>query len=49
VGGDRGSTGRIQDRLARDLIARRIMEATMTQGERDPERLKIYALEEFEP
>lgn len=34
--------------LARDLIARRIMEATMTQSERDPERLKAYAMEGFD-
>ena len=35
--------------LARNVLARRIMEAAMEKGERDPERLKAYALEGFKP
>jgi hypothetical protein len=35
--------------LARDLLAKRIIEAIQEHGERDPDRLKAYALEGFEP
>jgi hypothetical protein len=33
----------------RDLLAKRITEAAMENGERDPERLKAYALDGFVP
>jgi hypothetical protein len=33
--------------LAHDLLAKRIMQAALEQGERDPVRLKAYALEGF--
>lgn len=32
---------------ARDLLAKRIMQAALEQGERDPARLKAHALEGF--
>jgi hypothetical protein len=35
--------------VARDLLAKRIIKAAMENGERDPERLKAYALEGFAP
>ena len=35
--------------LVRNLLAKRIMECALEQGERDPERLKAYALEGFKP
>jgi hypothetical protein len=35
--------------VARDLLAKRIIEAAMENGERSPERLKAYALEGFTP
>jgi hypothetical protein len=35
--------------LARDVIARRIIEAIQKQDERDPEQLKSYALDGFNP
>lgn len=35
--------------LARNLLARRIIEAAMENGQRDPERLKAYALQGFNP
>ena len=35
--------------LARNLLAKRIMECALEHGERDPERLKAYALEGFTP
>ena len=35
--------------LARNVLARRIIEAAMENGERDPERLKAYALKGFNP
>jgi hypothetical protein len=35
--------------LARDLLAKLIIEAAVEQAERDPEKLKAYALEGFEP
>ena len=34
---------------ARDLLARRIVEAALENDERDPERLKSYALKGFDP
>ena len=33
--------------VARDLLAKRIVQAALANGERDPERLKDYALEGF--
>jgi hypothetical protein len=33
---------------ARDLLAKRIVAAAREDGERDPERLKAYALQAFE-
>lgn len=33
--------------LARDVLARRIIEGIQSQDERDPERLKVYALAGF--
>jgi hypothetical protein len=35
--------------LAQNLLARRILEGIQKHGERDPERLKAYALERFDP
>lgn len=35
--------------MARDLLAKRIIEAALENGERDPERLKDYALDGFSP
>ena len=37
----------IDEQMARDLIARRIVAAAHEHGERDPKRLKDYALEGF--
>jgi hypothetical protein len=42
------ATGGYDMQLARYLLAKRIVEAAM-EGERDPERLKAYALEGFKP
>ena len=33
--------------LARDLLAKRIMECALEHGERDPEKMKICALDGF--
>jgi hypothetical protein len=38
----------IDEQMARDLIARRIVAAAHEHGERDPDRLVRYALEAFE-
>jgi hypothetical protein len=35
--------------LTRDLLAKRIIKAALEDGERDPRRLKAYALEAFRP
>jgi hypothetical protein len=35
--------------LARDLIAKRVVTGITTTGDRDPEKLKAYALEGFNP
>jgi hypothetical protein len=35
--------------LARDLLSKRIIKAALENGERDPDRLKSYALEVFNP
>ncbi|HUE72753.1 MAG TPA: hypothetical protein VMP01_17840 [Pirellulaceae bacterium] len=35
--------------LARDLLAKLIIEAAVEQGEREPEKLKAYALDGFNP
>lgn len=37
----------LDEQTARDMIARRIMDHAVDTGERDPERLKAYALEGF--
>jgi hypothetical protein len=34
--------------LARDLLSKRIIKAALENDERDPERLKAYALEGFD-
>ena len=39
--------GSIDEQQARDVIAKRIVTAAQEIGERDPERLKAYALEGF--
>jgi hypothetical protein len=38
----------VDEQTARNLIARRIMDA-VESGENDPDRLKSYALQVFEP
>jgi hypothetical protein len=40
--------GSVDEQQARDLIAKRIVEAARDQGERDPQRLKQHALKGFE-
>jgi hypothetical protein len=39
----------LDEKSARNMIARRIVDAWREKGERDPERLKAYALEGFAP
>jgi hypothetical protein len=38
----------MDEQMARDLIAMRIVAAARDKGERDPEQLKRYALQAFE-
>ena len=39
----------LDEQSARNTIARRIVDAWREKGERDPDRLKSYALEGFSP
>jgi hypothetical protein len=41
--------GSIDEQQARDVIAKRIVNAAQERGERDPNRLKVYALQGFAP
>jgi hypothetical protein len=41
--------GSINEQQARDAIATRIVAAARESGERDPDRLKAYALVNFNP
>jgi hypothetical protein len=41
--------GNYDQDLARNLLAKRIMECALEHGERDPDRLKAYALQGFSP
>lgn len=40
--------GRVDEQSVRDMLALRIVTAARDHGERDPDRLKAYALQGFE-
>ncbi len=39
----------VDDQTVRDRLAKRIIDGVVENGERDPERLKAYALAGFKP